>query len=195
MTAALAVMPGTIARPNSLAVKYPDDRCSAALMYCARGVEEGSDGKEHPRNPREVDKEMRTTTMQHLLNRGEFYRVGFGSFYLDRADNRLIPISKDSPELKHLLWCLGYLPKRGHTPAIRESVIDVAARAPMRPYHRIAYFGPDAIYLRASDNQMFRIGADGIKTVPFETDDVILIASDMAPLPRADHRRPVNLLS
>jgi hypothetical protein len=177
--------------PKELALKHPHVECRADLMECSRGVYEGADGEEHKRNPREVDSDMRKITMRHLLARGYFFRVGFACFYLDLAANVLIEVSKDSADLKHLLWVLGYLPKRGHMPAIFDSIIDIAARSPMRPYHRMAYFGPDAIYLRASQNQMYRIKVDKIEQVPIGTDDVILITQDMADLPGLAELEPM----
>ena len=44
-----------------------------------------------------------------------------------------------------------------------------------RPYHRVAYFGKDAIYIRSGENQMIRVKADAIDEVAIGTDDVILI--------------------
>jgi hypothetical protein len=159
-------------------------------MWLSLGKEKVG-GKWENKNPRQVAVDMRLATLQHMVARGEFFRVGSGSYYLDKTASCIMPVSLTSPGLRKLLWRLGYVPKTGFTAAILESIVDHAALAPKRPYHRVAYMGKDALYIRASDNTMLRIKADKITEVPLGTDDVILIANDLASWPSLEELKPL----
>jgi len=159
-------------------------------MWLSLGKEKVG-GEWENKNPRQVAVDMRRATMQHMVDRGEFFRIGSGSYYLDKAASCLIPVSLTSPALRKLLWRLGYVPKSGFTAAILESIVDHAAMARVRPYHRVAYLSEEALYIRASDNTMLRIKADEIREVPLGTDDVILIANDLASWPPLKELKPL----
>jgi hypothetical protein len=190
--AAVSALDHVTAPPEPSTTEYPTHvDCRATLNELSRGMKktvstviregiEVKENKEVKKQAREIAFDMRVATMKHLRARGEFFRVGFTSYYLDRADNILIEVSKDSPDLKHLLWQLGYVPKNDYTPAILESVVDVAARAPMRPHHRIAHLAKNALYIYAGLNRMLKVTTDSITEVLIGTDDVILIANDLA---------------
>jgi hypothetical protein len=189
-----ATPPFPVTSPPSTAiaaVPYPtNEDCKAHLMWLSLGKEKVG-GKWENKNPRQVAVDMRLATLQHMVARGEFFRVGSGSYYLDKTASCIMPVSLTSPGLRKLLWRLGYVPKTGFTAAILESIVDHAALAPKRPYHRVAYMGKDALYIRASDNTMLRIKADKITEVPLGTDDVILIANDLASWPSLEELKPL----
>jgi hypothetical protein len=170
---------------------YPTHaECRAELMEIAKGIEIVG-GKVQARNKRQVAMDMFLTTFSHLKARGKFLRITSGPYYLDDADKQLIKLSKDSPNFKHLLLCLDYLPKHGYTTSILEAIMDCAARAEVRHHHRVAFFGADAIYIRSAENQMLKITQDYIQEVPVGADDVILIAPDMAAWPPLKELEPL----
>jgi hypothetical protein len=179
--------PGTAEPPQ---VVYPTHAaCRAQLMELSTGTEIGPDGEMHRRNPRQVSMDMFNATLLHLKARGKFFRIPSGPHYLDEAANELIRVP--SPEFKRLMLCLDYLAKDGYTTSVSESILDCAALAQPRPYHRVAYMGEDALYIRSGENQMIRVKADAIDEVSIGCDDVILIAPDLAAWPPLKELEPL----
>jgi hypothetical protein len=143
------------------------------------------------RNPRLVAQDMYTTTRKHMLLRGRFFTVEGQPYYLDKAANMLVEVNDKSPGLMYILRQIGYMPKHGFTPSVQQALIDSAARDVKRTRHRISYMSDDAIYMNAGDNRMIKITADAFQEVPVGTDDVILLAEDIAPWPSLAELEPL----
>jgi hypothetical protein len=178
---------------------YPDHMpCKLVLDEISKGQEiisvkkgEVSIDKVVKRDSRLVVQDLYIETLKHLRARGTFFTIEGQPYYLDRADNVLMEVSSNSPNLNYLLRKLGYMPKHGYSPSVQQALVDTSARASKCTRHRISYMSDDAIYLNAGDQRMIKITADAIQEVPVGTDNVILLAEDIAPWPSLSELEPL----
>ena len=111
-------------------------------------------------------------------------------YYFDRIEHRLIRLVEGDARLARLLRELGLLPTEPHTKLVSRALADIGNSAELRPVHRLAFFGRDAIYIRATETTMLKITAADIAEVPLGTDDVILIADDLGDWPSLAELEP-----
>jgi hypothetical protein len=138
-----------------------------------------------------VNRDVYEWTLRDFLKpRGAFFRAPY-PYYFDRVEHTLQRISPNpSGEFARTLRRIGLLAGETHTALIAKNVANVADLAPLRPLHHFAYASSDAIYLRQSPTTMLKITTDTIETVPLGTDEVVLIADDLADLPTIADLKP-----
>jgi hypothetical protein len=85
---------------------------------------------------------------------------------------------------------MGLLDTERHTKLVAKNLTHVGDASPERPLHHLSYMSPSAIYIPASPSTMLKITTDDIEEVPLATDDVILIAEDIADLPPISELQP-----
>jgi hypothetical protein len=136
-----------------------------------------------------VNRDVFDTVRRHLEARGEIFTAPL-PYYFDRIEHRLIRLVEGDPRLALLLRQLGFLPTEPHTKLVSRGLVDIGNSAELRSVHRLAYFGGDAIYIRATETAMLKITDTDIAEVPLGTDDVILLADDLGDWPSLAELEP-----
>ncbi|MEG9437560.1 hypothetical protein JAO29_15525 [Edaphobacter sp. HDX4] len=136
-----------------------------------------------------VNRDIFNVVHTHLEARGEIFAAP-QPYYFDRIDHRLIRLLEGDANLAQLLRELGLLPTEPHTKLVSRALADIGNSAEHRTVHRLAFFGCDAIYIRATETTMLKVTATDITEVPLGTDDVILIADDLGDWPSLAELEP-----
>ena len=149
------------------------------------------DGKKRmvPRPQHLTNQQVVRDVTTFLEGRGSLFRCP-EPYYFDRETKNLVPLVKDNPKLSQMLQEFGLLPDEIHTRIVMKTLIAKGAVAPMRETHRFSFMTRDALYIRRSETEMYKITALSRITVSIGTDDVFLIAGDLTDLPTLDELRP-----
>jgi hypothetical protein len=173
---------------STLTTPETHSQMRARLSDLRRGVTL-IDGKPTKLPKHQANLRIWVETKRYLDSRGEFLRAPL-PYYHDKVDHRLIPLAKGDPHMGRLLRSLGLLHGEPHTTMVAGELINVGGIAPERPVHRVAHFTDDAMYIRSSEEGMFKVTTDTIEQVHLGADDVLLIADDLGDWPSLDELQP-----
>jgi hypothetical protein len=141
------------------------------------------DGKTKTKAAHVIMTDVREYVVGHLRSRGFLFKAGGHLYYFDQVEHRLIELVRGGSKLTILLTKLHLEACSPATATIEKFLIARADASETREVYRLAYFTGTESYLRRTETSMLKITPATIEEVPLGTDDVFLIADDLADLP------------